>query len=116
MSAGRAGPLSEAAVAAFALGCAMGVGSGGRVLDILKECRASLTQQAVAFRSSPGPLEGESAGSSRIAGKRLPNPGLARTRPCSARPTRTSRFDQSEQTGGGHGHMLWAGSESDPRG
>ena len=61
MSARRAGPLSEAAVAAFALGCAIGVGSGGRVLDILKGCRASLTQRAAAFRSSPEPLEGESA-------------------------------------------------------
>ena len=66
-----AGALSEAAVAAFALGCALGVGSGGRVLDILEqthpgavehvieECREPLTQQAEAVRRSPEPLEPE---------------------------------------------------------
>ncbi len=66
-----AGPLSEATVAAFALGCAMGVGNGDRMLDILEqthagavehvieECREPLVEKAAAVRSSPEPLEPE---------------------------------------------------------
>ena len=65
------GPLSEAAVAAFALGCAMGVDFPARIEQMLEqthpnavehiiaECREPLEQQADAARRSTEPLEPE---------------------------------------------------------
>ena len=65
------GPLSEGAVAAFALGCAVGVDFSSRIEQILEqthtdavehiiaECRGPLEQQADAARRSTEPLEPE---------------------------------------------------------
>ena len=65
------GPLSEATVAAFALGCAVGVDFPGRIEPVLEqthpnvvehiiaECREPLEQQADAARRSTEPLEPE---------------------------------------------------------
>ena len=65
------GPLSEGAVAAFALGCAVGVDFPSRIEQILEqthtdavehiiaECRGPLEQQADAARRSTEPLEAE---------------------------------------------------------
>lgn len=65
------GPLTEAIVGAFALGCAMGVDFPGRIEQILEqthsdavehiiaECREPLEQQVSAARRSTEPLEPE---------------------------------------------------------
>ena len=65
------GPLSEAVVAAFALGCAVGADFPDRVLQVLEqthpgavghvieECREPLVEQAAAVRRSAEPLEPE---------------------------------------------------------
>lgn len=65
------GPLSEAVVASFALGCAVGIDFPARiepVLDqthpgqaehVIAECRGQLEQQAAAARQSSGPIEPE---------------------------------------------------------
>ena len=67
----EAGALTEAAVAAFAVGCAMGIAFEERVLDILEqthpgavehvieECREPLIEQAASARTSPDPIEPE---------------------------------------------------------
>ena len=67
----ESGPLSEATVAAFALGCAVGVDFPGRIEPVLEqthpnvvehiiaECREPLEQQADAARRSTEPLEPE---------------------------------------------------------